>query len=758
MDFHVTTSNAEAAKFFNQGLAQFHGFWFFEAERSFRQALLLDPRLTMAYWGMALANVENPRRAKEFIAKAKEKLAEVPDLEKPWINSLVRFYDASPDGKNKAALRNLVRDYEAIVVAQPDQIEAKALLVHQIWRNDSSDGIKITSHLAVDTLAREVLKAKPNHPVHHYRIHLWNGEKDERALDSAALCGQSAPGIAHMWHMPGHTFSSLKRYADAAWQQEAAHRTDHAQMLRNRTMPDETHNYSHNAEWLIRDLIHTGRAHEAMELAIGLVEEPRIPRSRQLNDEPKQEWKAGGSSYEYGKERLLDICLTFEWWPTLTRLAETPWLPADGDDAWLARRALALQLAWFHQQQPEKAAACLDVLRKQLKPLETEPRHFAGAALFKAPGADAAVIFVQSMTNWLKTQKPLANGAPNPGALKSAAPSARKSLAKPLAQILDEAEAWSFLQEGKRDEAVKKFLAAKDVPATRGIRFALETNDLKKAEELARKTAADHQGELAPLALLVEVLEKAGKKDEACQKFTELRALASNTEPSDLSLPSLARLAPLAAEMGLPADWRLPPVVAKDAGQRPPLDSLGLRNWTPAPAPAWEARDSIGQATTSASLAGKPYILLFYLGKGCTHCMAQLNAFAPLHKQFADAGLPLFAVSTDTPEGLAKTLAAPKEGEEQPFPFPLLSDAAGSDLPSFRAFRAYDDFEAKPIHGTILVDGQGRIRWQHLSYEPFVKPEFLLQEAKRLLKFDGLASPKVAGLWESLPQGSAEGD
>jgi hypothetical protein len=30
------------------------------------------------------------------------------------------------------------------------------------------------------------------------------------------------------------------------------------------------------------------------------------------------------------------------------------------------------------------------------------------------------------------------------------------------------------------------------------------------------------------------------------------------------------------------------------------------------------------------------------------------------------------------------------------------------------------------------VDGQGRIRWQDIGYEPFSDADFLLEEAKRL--------------------------
>ncbi len=41
-----------------------------------------------------------------------------------------------------------------------------------------------------------------------------------------------------MWHMPGHIYSKLKRYDDAAWQQEASARVDHAHMIRYQIIPE----------------------------------------------------------------------------------------------------------------------------------------------------------------------------------------------------------------------------------------------------------------------------------------------------------------------------------------------------------------------------------------------------------------------------------------------------------------------------------------------------------------------------------------
>ena len=56
-DIHhpVSTKNAEAQKFFDQGLRLIFAFNHDEAKLSFQRAAELDPKLAMAYWGMALA-------------------------------------------------------------------------------------------------------------------------------------------------------------------------------------------------------------------------------------------------------------------------------------------------------------------------------------------------------------------------------------------------------------------------------------------------------------------------------------------------------------------------------------------------------------------------------------------------------------------------------------------------------------------------------------------------------------------------------
>ena len=135
-----------------------------------------------------------------------------------------------------------------------------------------------------------------------------------------------------------------------------------------------------------------------------------------------------------------------------------------------------------------------------------------------------------------------------------------------------------------------------------------------------------------------------------------------------------------------------------------------------------------GKSVALKQFRGKPVVVIFYLGHGCAHCIAQLNAFAPVTKEFAAAGISLVAVSTDSVEGLKQTFA--KSKDTAGFPFPLVSDQS---LRIFKSYRAFDDFENMPLHGTFLVDGDGLVRWQDIGYEPFTEPRFLLDESKRLL-------------------------
>src|SRR5580700_9120833 len=84
--FPITTKNPEVQQWFDQGNALLHSFWFYEAERSFRWCLKLEPENAMAYWGLARA--ANGDRAKDMIREAVRRRDQISDREKLYIDYL----------------------------------------------------------------------------------------------------------------------------------------------------------------------------------------------------------------------------------------------------------------------------------------------------------------------------------------------------------------------------------------------------------------------------------------------------------------------------------------------------------------------------------------------------------------------------------------------------------------------------------------------------------------------------------------------
>src|SRR5215475_8166237 len=83
-DLHhpVSTKNPQAQQFFDQGLRFIYAFNHDEAERSFQHAAELDPKLAIAWWGVAEAvgpNYNDPADDPRF-AKAHEAIQKAVDL------------------------------------------------------------------------------------------------------------------------------------------------------------------------------------------------------------------------------------------------------------------------------------------------------------------------------------------------------------------------------------------------------------------------------------------------------------------------------------------------------------------------------------------------------------------------------------------------------------------------------------------------------------------------------------------------------
>ncbi len=212
------------------------------------------------------------------------------------------------------------------------------------------------------------------------------------------------------------------------------------------------------------------------------------------------------------------------------------------------------------------------------------------------------------------------------------------------------------LAQGDRDTAKAQLELVKDLPATQRARVKFELGETDEALKLARDASNADEAQTRPLANLADLLWRADKKDEALVAFDKLRKLSARL---DLDVPAFARHG-TARRCALTAG-RLARAIS-----RPPM--------TPACVPTSRRSDhfagvrhrhrrgalpdSEGKQVSLADFKGQPVLVVFYLGSGCAKCIDQLNTFAPMQKQFADAGIKIVAIGTEPRGRLAQDLRA----------------------------------------------------------------------------------------------------
>ena len=695
VSFPITTHSPDAQAFFNQGIGQLHGFWYLEAERSFRQVLKLHPEHPMAYWGIAMANANNRVRSQTIIKKSVSGRSKVSNREQMWIDSMAAYQKETDSKKRKAAQ---LKAYQSISDKYPEDLEAQAFLALSMYNNVKTK----KNYNEVEKLITTILAKNPMHPCHHYRIHLWDHKDPKRAIVSVGLCGQAAPGIAHMWHMPGHTLSRLKRYHDAAWQMEASARVDHSHQIRDHVMPDQIHNYAHNNEWLTRNLGHAGRVHHAMAMAKNMIELPRLP-----NVNTNGTWTVSTrSSHAYGRRHLYALLPTYEMWDEIIALKDTHYLRPGKGASGRAKWQRLVASAYFNKNRILDGDKVMKAMEQLMVEQQTDKKFSGDMAETKAKNEGKKATEVRKART--KAERPYNT--------------AISALTRGIAEI----KVHRALATGNKPAAKTLLAKATDIRGARRGLLQYRTGDTEIAIKTSQAAVKSGPEQARPLAVHAYLLHATGNMAEAKKAFEHLRRIAPE---ADLEVPLFASLQSLAKSQGLPADWRTPYPKAKDMGLRPNLDKLGPFQWKPSHAPEWKLRDKNGKPLSMENYRGKPVLMIFYLGKGCSHCMEQLNEFAPATAKFKKLEVDIVAVSTDTTAGLKETFPDFSLNAKQ-FPFPLVSDAR---LQVFKAYRAYDDFEETPLHGTFLIDAKGRVRWQDISYEPFTAVEFLLEESKRLL-------------------------
>lgn len=277
----VTTTNVEAQRFFNQGLALVFAFNHDEAVRSFTRAAELDPKLAMAHWGVALALGPNinldvdPAREKaayDAVQKAVSLQANASETERAYIAVLAKRYSNDP----KADLKKLDLEYKhamsELVKQYPDDLDAAVLYAESSmdlrpWKLWTPDGKPAPGTEEIVGILESVLRRNPNHPgAIHYYIHAVEASPNpERALAYAPKLGVLMPAAGHIVHMPAHIYQRTGDYEAAAQSNVEAAAADVAYLSGNQVKGIYgLMYYSHNLHFLAIANVMQGRLIEAV--------------------------------------------------------------------------------------------------------------------------------------------------------------------------------------------------------------------------------------------------------------------------------------------------------------------------------------------------------------------------------------------------------------------------------------------------------------------------------------------------------------
>ncbi len=287
-DLHhpVSTSNPEAQKFFDQGMRLIYAFNHQEAAGSFERAAELDPKMAMAYWGLAEAvgpNYNDPadpdryKQAHEAIAKAEALAVNASPSEKAYIAAMALRFPADPAADHRLAAERYRNAMGDLVKQFPDDLDAATLFAEagmdlHPWGLWHPDGTPEGGTEDIVASLESVLKRDPNHMgAIHYYIHAVEASPNpERALAAANRLAALAPAAGHLVHMPGHVYIRTGDFEAAVKTNQLAAAADRA-YLQSSSSPGlyGAMYYSHNLHFIAACSSMNGNyaeAHKAAEM------------------------------------------------------------------------------------------------------------------------------------------------------------------------------------------------------------------------------------------------------------------------------------------------------------------------------------------------------------------------------------------------------------------------------------------------------------------------------------------------------------
>ncbi|MDQ0936303.1 hypothetical protein [Streptomyces turgidiscabies] len=343
----VTTSSAEAQRWFDRGLVWTYGFHHEEAVACFEASVAADPDCAMAHWGIAYAlgpNYNKPwaffdgedlarivARTHAAVELARRKAAGATPVEQALIAALRARYPQGEAVEDCSVWNEPYADsMRTVYELAPDDLDIAALYADalmnltpwQLWDVRSGEPAEGARTLAAKAVLERAIAtdAGSRHPgLLHLYLHLMEmSSAPETALPAADRLRGLVPDAGHLRHMPTHLDVLCGDYRRVVADNSTAIAADEKFRERSGAMNFYTLYRAHNHHFKIYGAMFLGQSRTALEAAAHL--EAAVPEELlRVQSPPMADWLEGFLA------RRVHVLIRFGRWPDVLELP----LPAD---------------------------------------------------------------------------------------------------------------------------------------------------------------------------------------------------------------------------------------------------------------------------------------------------------------------------------------------------------------------------------------------------------------------------------------------
>jgi tetratricopeptide (TPR) repeat protein len=215
----ATGCNDTAQRRFDRAMRYQHSFWYAESKEIYEEALKADPECAIAYWGIALALLNNPHGAVPTpnlplglaaIEKGQAVGAKT-ERERDYIDALSVMYVDYDKIPHQARVQSYLKKMAALAAKYPDDDEAQIFYAITLNVAASPADKTYANQLKGAAILEPIWQRQPQHPgIAHYLIHLYDYPPiADKGIPAALRYSKIAPNAPHAQHMPSHIFTRV---------------------------------------------------------------------------------------------------------------------------------------------------------------------------------------------------------------------------------------------------------------------------------------------------------------------------------------------------------------------------------------------------------------------------------------------------------------------------------------------------------------------------------------------------------------------